>query len=64
MRAADLRKWMTVNDKTVLQVAVMLNVHSQTVYKFLRGDTVSPVVYAAIVHLIKDTPTAARAATG
>jgi hypothetical protein len=56
MSAADLKSWMKANRKSVLQVAVLLHVHSQTVYKFLRGHEVAPVIYAAIVNLVKSQP--------
>lgn len=51
MSASDLKKWMEQNEQTVQDIAHALQVHPQTVYRFLQGKRVQRSTKAAIERL-------------
>lgn len=51
MSAADFKKWMERNELTVLDIAHALQIHPQTVYRFLQGKRVQRSTKAAIERL-------------
>jgi len=56
MQAADLKRWMEENGKTVIDVASLAKVSLNTVNSFLAGRRVRPVVAAAFERLVRESP--------
>jgi predicted transcriptional regulator len=63
MNAATLDAWMKRYGWTVKDVATELQIHFNTVYRFLKGQAVHRSTEAAIERLVNTRPPSARAAS-
>lgn len=55
MSAELLKKWMEGNDKTVQDIAYVLQIHPQTVYRYLAGKPVHRGTKASLERLVSGT---------
>jgi plasmid maintenance system antidote protein VapI len=55
MSSKLLREWMDRNDKTVQDIAYALQIHPQTVYRYLNGKAVHRSTRAALERLVNTT---------
>lgn len=58
MTAKDLKKWMEINDKNVIDIASLAKTHPQTVKRFLDGRDVHRVTLEAFKRLVIDNENA------
>ncbi|TXH13499.1 MAG: hypothetical protein E6R03_11225 [Hyphomicrobiaceae bacterium] len=54
MTPSLLRKWMTENDKTAVDIASATKVHPQTVQRYLDGKSVRRIIVDALTRLVSD----------
>jgi len=64
MSIAELKMWMIENDKTVNDIAYVLSIHPQTVYRFLQGKAVQRSTKAALSRLVRGETQRMSAAAG
>jgi hypothetical protein len=58
MKAIELKKWMKMHSKSVIDVAHETHIHFNTIYRFLSGKTkrVNPCTIAVLERLVTSKP--------
>lgn len=60
MGVSDLKDWMERHNKSVIEVANILRLHTNTIYKILRGDSVHHLTARVVDDFLKNEKPRAR----